>query len=83
MITNEWTEHEHKLVKTFRFNQYLNVIAFANSVMQIAHNQDHHPEMNIRYNAVKVSITDYEKGHVSEKCHRFISEVDKIVTESC
>jgi len=46
--------------------------------MQIAIIQDHHPEINIHYSFVKVSITDHEKGSVSEKCHRFINEVNKI-----
>ena len=46
--------------------------------MQIAIDQAHHPEINVHYNFVKVRITDYEKGAVSEKCQRFIGAVNKI-----
>ena len=53
-------------------------VLFTNKVMQIAINQDHHPEMNVHYNFVKLRITDYEKGAVSEKCHRFVNAVNKI-----
>ena len=74
----DWTELNNKLEKTFKFDNYNDVVLFSNKVMQIAINQDHHPEINVHYNFVKVRITDYEKGTVSEKCHRFIIEVNKI-----
>jgi uncharacterized protein (DUF2237 family)/pterin-4a-carbinolamine dehydratase len=73
-----WTELNNKLEKTFKFNNYNEVVIFSNKVMQIAINQDHHPEINVHYNFVKVRITDFEKGAVSEKCHRFINSVNDI-----
>jgi uncharacterized protein (DUF2237 family)/pterin-4a-carbinolamine dehydratase len=73
-----WTELNNKLEKTFKFNNYNEVVIFSNKVMQIAINQDHHPEINVHYNFVKVRITDFEKGAVSEKCHRFINSVNQI-----
>lgn len=76
--SDEWVEVNNKSEKTFRFNNYNDVVSFSNKVMQIAMDQDHHPEINIHYNFVKVRITDYEKGAVSEKCHRFMSEVNRI-----
>lgn len=77
---SDWTETNHKLEKTFKFSNYNDVVSFSNKVMQIAINQDHHPEMNVHYNFVKVRITDYEKGALSDKCNRFINEVDKILS---
>jgi uncharacterized protein (DUF2237 family)/pterin-4a-carbinolamine dehydratase len=78
MTASDWTEINNKLEKTFKFDNYNEVVLFSNKVMQIAINQDHHPEINVQYNFVKVRITDYDKGAVSEKCHRFIKEVNKI-----
>jgi len=78
MQDNDWIEINNKLVKTFRFNNYDDVVLFANKVMQVAILQNHHPEINIHYSFVKVSITDYENGAVSEKCHGFTIAVDQI-----
>jgi 4a-hydroxytetrahydrobiopterin dehydratase len=72
----DWTELNNKLEKTFKFENYNEVVLFTNHVMQIAIEQDHHPEMHVHYNFVKLRITDYEKGAVSQKCHRFISAVN-------
>ena len=46
--------------------------------METAINLDHHREIHIHYNYVKVHINEYEKGAISEKCHRFIIGVNKI-----
>ena len=74
----DWTELNNKLEKTFKFDTYDEVVLFSNKVMQIAIDQDHHPEIHVHYNFVKVRITDYEQGTVSAKCHRFITAVNQI-----
>jgi 4a-hydroxytetrahydrobiopterin dehydratase len=74
----DWTELNNKLEKTFKFDTYDEVVLFSNKVMQIAIDQDHHPEIHVHYNFVRVRITDYEQGTVSEKCHRFITAVNEI-----
>lgn len=74
----DWTELNNKLEKTFKFDNYNVVVLFTNQVMQVAIDQDHHPEIHVHYNFVKVRITDYEQGTVSEKCHRFITAVNQI-----
>jgi 4a-hydroxytetrahydrobiopterin dehydratase len=74
----DWTELNNKLEKTFKLDNYNDVVLFSNKVMQVAIDQDHHPEIHVHYNFVKVRITDYEQGTVSEKCHRFITAVNQI-----
>ena len=34
--------------------------------------------MNLDKNKVKLSITDHEKGGVSEKCHKLVKSIDKL-----
>ncbi|MFM7719590.1 MAG: 4a-hydroxytetrahydrobiopterin dehydratase [Sediminibacterium sp.] len=75
----DWTEVNNKLEKTYKFDTYNDVVSFSNQVMQVAIEQDHHPEIHVHYNFVKVHITDYEQGTVSEKCHRFITAVNQVV----
>ncbi len=79
MTSIDWTELNNKLERTFKFDNYNEVVLFTNQVMQIAIDQDHHPEIHVHYNFVKVRITDCEQGTVSEKCQRFVAAVNKIV----
>jgi 4a-hydroxytetrahydrobiopterin dehydratase len=78
MNNNSWEEVSGKLIKTFYFKEYKEVMSFVSKVMSIAEKQNHHPDMTVHYDNVKLSITDHEKGKVSEKCHKFVNEVNKI-----
>jgi 4a-hydroxytetrahydrobiopterin dehydratase len=78
MNSSNWEEVSNKLIKIFYFKNYKEVIPFVNSVMKIADKQNHHPDMTVHYDNVKLSITDHDKGKVSDKCHKFVDEVNKI-----
>jgi 4a-hydroxytetrahydrobiopterin dehydratase len=78
MNKSDWKESGKKLIKTFYFKDYKEVMPFVNSVMKIADKQNHHPDMTVHYDNVKLSITDHEENGISEKCHKFTKAVDKI-----
>ncbi len=73
-----WGDSEKKLEKTFEFKNFDQSIDFVNKVAKIAEKQDHHPDIEIKYNKVKVSITDHEKGKVSQKCYKLIKSIDNL-----
>ena len=73
-----WGNSKQKLSKTFKFDDFNESIKFVNKISKIAEKQNHHPDIEINYDKVKISITDHEKGKVSEKCIRFVQEVDKL-----
>ena len=73
-----WDNSNSKLQKTFKFKDFKEAINFVNKIAKIAESQNHHPEINIDYDKVKISIFDHDKGKVSEKCHKFVGAVDKL-----
>ena len=76
-----WGNSKQKLEKTFKFKDFNDSIDFVNKVSKIAESQNHHPDIEIKYNKVKISITDHEKGGVSEKCHKLVKGIDGIGNE--
>ena len=75
---NDWQKVGKKLIKTFYFKDYKEVMSFVNGVMKIADKQNHHPDMTVHYDNVKLSITDHEKGGVSDKCHKLAKSIDNL-----
>lgn len=75
---SEWGNSKNKLQHTFTFKDFNESIGFVNKVAKIAEKQNHHPDIKINYNKVIISITDHDKGGVSDKCHKFVDAVDKI-----
>jgi len=78
MNSVNWEEVSGKLIKTFYFKDYKEVMTFVNEVMKIADKQNHHPDITVHYDNVKLSITDHDKGKVSDKSHKFVNTVNKI-----
>lgn len=76
--SKDWGSSKKQLSKTFKFNDFKDSMKFVNSVAKIAEKQNHHPDIEIYYNKVKLTITDHEKGEVSNKCIKFVKEVDKL-----
>ncbi|MET0517849.1 MAG: 4a-hydroxytetrahydrobiopterin dehydratase [Burkholderiaceae bacterium] len=57
---------ERKLIaRRFAFANFYQVMAFVNAVAEIAHAQDHHPEMLIGFDACTVSYSTHSAGGLS------------------
>ncbi len=79
MQHDEWEEINNRLIRAFFFKNYDEVMEFVFKVMEIAKKQNHHPNMIVNYDNVKLSIWDEEKGKVTDKCHKYALAVDKLI----
>lgn len=59
-----WQFAAGKIVKTFKFKNYYETMAFANVVAAIAHQTDHHPDLSVHYNRLEIAFNthDVERG---------------------
>ena len=55
------------LSQTFSFKNYYQTMAFVNVVAQVAHQQDHHPDIQVSYNRCRVSYSTHEVNGLSLK----------------
>jgi 4a-hydroxytetrahydrobiopterin dehydratase len=62
-----WNHAGEEIVRTYEFDEYLDGVAFANDVAEIADEEVHHPEIQIRYDEVEVHLTSHEAGGVTEQ----------------
>lgn len=63
----EWTQEDEEIVRTYEFEEYLDGVAFATDVAELADEEAHHPEITIRYDEVEVRLTSHEEGGVTEQ----------------
>ena len=79
--SKSWSNSNKKLERTFKFKDFNESIDFVKKVAKIAETQNHHPDIEINYDKVKISITDHEKGGVSKKCHELVKAIDDMGNE--
>ena len=60
-----WQHANKALSKTFAFADYYRTMAFVNAVAYVAHQQDHHPDLSVRYNRVDVVYSTHDAGGVT------------------
>ena len=75
---NEWMIHNELLVKEFVFSTFQDAINFVNTVAKIADEADHHPDIFISYNKVKISLITHDLGEISEKDYSLAKEIESL-----
>ena len=75
---NEWIIHNELLVKEFVFSTFQDAIDFVNAVAKIADEADHHPDIFISYNKVKISLITHDLGEISEKDYSLAKEIESL-----
>lgn len=63
----DWKLHEGKLVREWTFSNFVEAIAFVNRVAPIAEAAGHHPDIDIRYNRVILSLVSHDAGGITER----------------
>lgn len=61
-----WEISQGKLQKIFSFKNYYQTTAFVNAVAWIAHQEDHHPDMEFGYRSCTVRYVTHAIGGLSE-----------------
>mgnify|MGYP001416981491 CR=1 FL=1 len=73
-----WNYSDKKIIKTFEFETYLEGISFVNNVANLAEKQNHHPDINIGWCKVIVSISSHNLAGVTTQCVNLATGIDLI-----
>ena len=62
-----WEVKGEQIEKEFSFDGFLEAIKFVENVAVLAEKADHHPDIHIFYNKVKIVLSTHDVGGVSKK----------------
>lgn len=57
-----WTLRRNRLTRSFEFQDFVESLAFVNSLVAYFETMDHHPDVRIAYNQVTFELTRYDVG---------------------
>jgi len=58
----EWKRRGGAISRSYKFSTFIAAMAFVNHVADLAEAMDHHPDILIRYNRVKLSLSTHSAG---------------------
>jgi 4a-hydroxytetrahydrobiopterin dehydratase len=68
---------ENELYRTFHFDNFASTMKFVNTVANIAHKHDHHPQMIVTYNRCKVGFRTHSVNGITENDFICANAVDE------
>ena len=74
----QWNELNNTITKTFEFNSYLDGIDFVNEVANLAEQENHHPDIEILYCKVTISLTTHDVGGLTDKDYKLAKLIDDL-----
>ena len=75
----EWTIAGRELVRVFQFKDFRAALGFVNHVGVLAEEAGHHPDIDIRYNRVRLGLTTHDAGGITAKDFALASQADRLV----
>ena len=60
-----WTLSNGEIVHTRTFRDFVQTMAFINRVAEQAEAKGHHPDIDIRYNRVKLALVTHDAGGIT------------------
>jgi 4a-hydroxytetrahydrobiopterin dehydratase len=62
-----WQQQGGELVQSFTFPDFVAAMRFVNNVADLAEAAGHHPDIDIRYNKVRLALSSHDAGGITEK----------------
>jgi len=74
----EWELEKKHIERTFEFDDFSDSIDFVNAVSEVAEEEEHHPDIDIRYNKVRLVLSTHSKGGLTELDFGLAERIDTL-----
>lgn len=71
-----WKREGDAITKTFDRSSFRGAIAFVGTLSELAERAEHHPDLDIRYSRVKVTLTTHDAKGLTEKDFSLARQVE-------
>jgi 4a-hydroxytetrahydrobiopterin dehydratase len=74
----KWTRKGTAITRVFQFRDFATAMEFVNAVARLAEQASHHPDIDIRWNKVTLSLTTHDEGGLTEKDFDLAMKADQL-----
>ena len=74
----DWQQHGDMILRTFQFKDFPAAMKFTDAVAQLAEEEWHHPDIDIRWNKVTLALTTHDAGGLTEKDFALAKKFDAL-----
>jgi 4a-hydroxytetrahydrobiopterin dehydratase len=74
----DWKKKEAVIARTFQFKDFLAAMKFVDAVAVAAEQAWHHPDIDIRWNKVTLTLTTHDAGGLTQKDFDLALQFDQL-----
>jgi 4a-hydroxytetrahydrobiopterin dehydratase len=74
----QWKLEGKEIVRHFEFPDFVAAMGFVNQVAEKAEKAGHHPDIDIRYNKVRLGLVSHDKGGLTERDMKMAQTIDSL-----
>jgi 4a-hydroxytetrahydrobiopterin dehydratase len=74
----EWELEKKHIERTFEFDDFADAIDFVNAIAEVAEDEEHHPDIEIHYNKVRLVLSTHSKGGLTELDFALAERIDTL-----
>jgi len=76
-----WSKRAQTIFRTFKFQGFLKSIDFVNRIARRAQKSNHHPDIDIRFDKVTLTLTTHDEGGITEKDFSLARQRDDVLSK--
>ena len=73
----DWTREGAEISKTYEFDDFTSAMEFVNDVARLADRYDHHPDIDIRYNKVSLTLSTHSEGGLTNLDFTLANDIEQ------
>lgn len=77
-----WKLVDKEIVREFKFANFVDALRFVNAVADKAEAAGHHPDIDIRYNKVKLALVSHDAGGLTDRDFELAQAADALSTKN-
>jgi 4a-hydroxytetrahydrobiopterin dehydratase len=74
----EWEREGDRIVKTYTLDDFRSAMTFVDRVAEAAEAAGHHPDIDIRWNKVTLSLTTHSAGGLTERDPSLARRIERL-----
>ena len=74
----DWKKTGDAITRTYQFKDFPAAIKFVNAVAELAEQAWHHPDIDIRWNKVTLTLSTHDQGGLTEKDFDLARKFDRV-----
>jgi 4a-hydroxytetrahydrobiopterin dehydratase len=76
----DWEREDDEIQKVFEFDDFATAMKFVNDVARLADRYDHHPDIDIRYNRVRIGLSTHSEGGLTSLDFDVAGEIEQSIS---